>query len=85
MGEISPFPSSLGICYRPVTVDLLVARNVLKWLRKRKPNPLTALVTTSQVRNKWKQFFTRKPSRYVLKLFRNTNGLQVVFDKEPIA
>ena len=67
---------------RPKSIVKEVAgRNLLEWLRKRKANPLTALVTTSQVRNKWKHFFTQKPSRYVLKLFRNTNGLQVVFDK----
>ena len=67
---------------RPKSIVKEVAgRNLLEWLRKRKANPLTALVTTSQVRSKWKHFFAREPSRYALKIFRDTNGLQVVFDK----
>ena len=69
---LKPTPKSI--------VKEVAAAKLLEWLKKRKKNPLTSLVTTDQVRAKFKSIFGSKPSRYSLKMFRERNGIQVVFD-----
>ena len=47
-----------------------------------KEKPSYPIVTTDQVRSKFKSIFGSKPSRYALKMFREYNGIQIVFDAQ---
>ena len=54
--------------------------NLLAWIRSRKKNPLSALVTTSQVKKKWTTIYGKAPTRYALNGFKSKYGIQVIFD-----
>ena len=71
---LKPAPKSI--------VKEVAAPKLLAWLQKREKNPLASLVTTDQVRAKFKSIFGSKPSRYALKMFRECNGIQIVFDAQ---
>ena len=62
-------------------VKQVAEEEMLRWLKKRKENTLCFLVTTRQVRAKWKGIYGKEPSRYALKTFRQKHSIQVIFDK----
>ena len=57
-------------------------KNLLQWLRKRKSNFLSSVITTGQVKTKWNSLFGKSPSRYALQCFRKKHGIEVVYSKQ---
>ena len=54
-------------------------KELLSWFKKRKTNMLTALVTTPQVKTKWKEIFGKKATEYGLLKFKRKHGIHVVY------
>ena len=52
------------------------------WFKKRKANMLTALVTTSQVKMKWKEVFGKKATEYGLMKFERKHEIHFVYSAQ---
>ena len=63
-------------------VEDMNEKALVEWFKKRKSNVLSSLVTTSQIKTKFKEIFRKKPTEYALMGFKNKYKIKVVFSQK---
>ena len=57
-------------------------KKMIEWFKKRKANVLSSLVTTAQVKNKWKEIYGKPATEYAMMIFKHKFKIKVVFSKQ---
>ena len=57
-------------------------QRLLAWLKKRKQNILSSLVTAAHVKSKWKDIYGSKATEYGLMIFKHKYSIDVVFSQQ---
>ena len=61
-------------------VKEVAEKQLLQWFKNRKRNPFSNLVTTKQVKAKWKLCFSKPPTEYALMSFKKKYNIKVIYD-----
>ena len=56
-------------------------KKLIQWFKKRKANVLSSLVTTAQVKNKWKEIYGKPDTEYAMMIFKHKFKIKVMFSQ----